>query len=322
MNAALADLPTKVPPPAVNRYANCVEASKRIRWDLDIDVLRGRRLDAAGTFLPDTLTRVAELAFLRPAEMRFLSRVQARTYANVLGFLERTLGAMALELSRDHWLGDQAALEALVRFASEELKHQALFRRLDLMASSCMPAGYAFTADIEGVARSLLGRSTWAVLALALDLELTVQAHYRATLAPGDATSDVWKDALLFHWKEGAQHAICAELEWRRVHAKRSAAERDAGVTDLADLFATLDRVLAAQARADAGYFLQHAGRAFLTVEEAAIHDLLHKAYRWQHLVIGAREARFLEVLRALTTPAQMHRIGEALRPMLEHVGA
>jgi hypothetical protein len=32
----------------------------------------------------------------------------------------------------DHWFGDQVALEALVRFSDEELKHQALFRRIEL----------------------------------------------------------------------------------------------------------------------------------------------------------------------------------------------
>ena len=30
--------------------------------------------------------------------------------------------------SEDHWFGNQVALEALVRFSDEELKHQALFR--------------------------------------------------------------------------------------------------------------------------------------------------------------------------------------------------
>ena len=36
--------------------------------------------------------------------------------------------AKVLELSEDHWFGNQVALEALVRFSDEELKHQALFR--------------------------------------------------------------------------------------------------------------------------------------------------------------------------------------------------
>ena len=38
-----------------------------------------------------------------------------------------------------HWLGDQVALEALVRMTDEELKHQELFRRLERMAATACP---------------------------------------------------------------------------------------------------------------------------------------------------------------------------------------
>jgi hypothetical protein len=322
MQAVTLEMPTQAPRPVVNRYARCIEASKRVHWDIDRDVFRGRRPDVDRKFMPDALSRVAELDFLKPAERRFLSQVQGRTYANLFGLIERFIGAKSLELSRDHWLGDQDALEALVRFTDEELKHQEMFRRLELMTASGMPAGYAFLADANELAQAVLARSNWAVLALTLDVEISTQAHYRTSLEPDAQLSDLWTDLFHFHWKEEAQHAIVHELEWRRAHAKRNASERDQGVTDLIDLVGAVDGILAMQAHADAAYFLQHAGRAFLTVEEAAIRDLVLKAYRWQHIVIGVREPRFLEVLRALTTPAQMERIGAALRPILEHVEA
>jgi hypothetical protein len=38
------------------RYARCIQTSKRVRWDLDEDVIRGRRFDAAHKFLPDGLS--------------------------------------------------------------------------------------------------------------------------------------------------------------------------------------------------------------------------------------------------------------------------
>src|SRR6185295_2288813 len=85
---------------ATRRYAKCIEASKRIRWDIDRDVIRGRGLDFARKFLPDGLSKVAQLGFLRPAEMRFLSQVQGRTYANIFGLVERYIGAKTLELSK------------------------------------------------------------------------------------------------------------------------------------------------------------------------------------------------------------------------------
>jgi hypothetical protein len=64
-----------------------------------------------------------------------VSQIQGRTYANVFGLVERFINAKVLELSHDHWFGDQ--LEALVRFSDEELKHQALFRRNDRRRLAC-----------------------------------------------------------------------------------------------------------------------------------------------------------------------------------------
>ena len=92
------------------RYARCVEASKRIRWDIERDVIRGRALDFTRKFLPDGLSRVDRLEFLRDDQKRFLSQVQGRSYANMFGLVERFIGAKILEVSREHWLGDQVAL--------------------------------------------------------------------------------------------------------------------------------------------------------------------------------------------------------------------
>ena len=107
------------------RFARCIASSKRVRWDIETDVIRGRRFDRANKFLPDGLTLANRLDFLSPDEKIYFSQIQGRTYANMFGLVERYIGAKVLELSRDYWLGDQVALEALVRFGDEELKHQA-----------------------------------------------------------------------------------------------------------------------------------------------------------------------------------------------------
>src|SRR5688500_7591323 len=95
------------------------------------DVIRGRRFDTRHKFLPDGLSLVDAFTTLSDDEKRFVSQIQGRTYANIFGLVERFINAKVLELSHDHWFGDQVALEALVRFSDEELKHQALFRRID-----------------------------------------------------------------------------------------------------------------------------------------------------------------------------------------------
>jgi hypothetical protein len=37
------------------RYARCIQTSKRVRRDLDKDMIRGRNFDTAHKFLPDGL---------------------------------------------------------------------------------------------------------------------------------------------------------------------------------------------------------------------------------------------------------------------------
>jgi len=128
------------------RYARVVAASKRVRWSIDEDVIRNRTFDNRQKFLPDGLSKVKDFVFLSNEEQRYLSQIQGRTYANVFGLAERYINAKVLEISREHWLEDQTALEALVRFSDEELKHQALFRRIEQLIAEKMPTGYRFTA--------------------------------------------------------------------------------------------------------------------------------------------------------------------------------
>jgi len=299
-----------------SRYAKCVEVSKRVRWDIDKDVVRGRRFDFGKKFLPDGLSKVNDLPFLTREEKRFASQIQGRTYANIFGLVERFIGAKILEVSREHWLGDQVALEALVRFTDEELKHQEMFRRLEKLAGEGMPAGYQFLPQPNDVAQAVLGASTWAVLGLTLDIELFTQVHYRQSIDPDTDLSDLWKDVFLFHWKEESQHAVMDEMEWLRENGKLTPEERDAAVDDLIGLVGAVDGILQAQSKADADYFLMTAGRAFTSEEAAAIHATFLRAYRWQYIVSGVQDARFNEVLGSMITPDQGERIAAALKPL------
>ncbi|HYN62457.1 MAG TPA: hypothetical protein VET87_23380 [Rubrivivax sp.] len=302
--------------PHTERYAKVIEVSKRVRWEIERDVIRGRGFDYAKTFLPTGLSLVDELAFLSPADQRLLSQVQGRTYAYMFGLVERFIAAKVMQLAHAKALDDQVALEALVRMTDEELKHQALFRRLESMMAADMPAGYEMTADADAVAQAVLGASTWAVLALTLDIELFSQAHYRASIEPDANLSPLWKDVFLFHWREESQHAILDELELIEEDARLSKEQRDAAVGDLIALVGAVDGILQAQAAADAGYFVAIAGTAFSDAQKARIQALVLKAYRWQYIVSGVMEPRFQKVLFALVDDAQGARIQAALAPL------
>ena len=300
-----------------NRYAKAIEVSKRIRWDIDRDVIRGRKFDVTKKFLPDGLSKVERLPFLDAGEKRLVSQIQGRTYANIFGLVERYIGAKILEVSREHWLGDQTALEALVRFTDEELKHQELFRRVEAMVAADMPAGYTFLPQPNDVANAVLSKSTWAVLGLTCHIELFTQAHYRQSIEPDAALSELWKDVFLFHWKEESQHAILDELEWLRANEKLTPEQRDAAVSDLIDLVGAVDGILQVQAKADADYFFRICGRTFDATQEQEVRDTMLHAYRWQYIVSGVTDDRFLKILRGMITEAQFGRIGGALAPIM-----
>jgi hypothetical protein len=295
------------------RYAKCIEVSKRIRWEIDKDVFRGRTFDYTHKFLPNGLSKIEDFTYLTDEEKRLLSQVQGRTYANIFGLVERFINAKVLEVSRDHWLGDQTALEALIRFSDEELKHQEMFRCINEMIGADMPDGYVFAPDPNEVAAAVLSKSTWAVLGLTCHIELFTQAHYKQSIEPDADLSELFKDVFLFHWREESQHAILDELEWRRENDRLTDAERDQAVEDLIDLVVAVDGILQVQSEADANYFCMIAGRVFEAGERERVREGLLRAYRWQYILSGVQEPRFSGILGSLISEQQNDRIRAAL---------
>lgn len=197
----------------------------------------------------------------------------------MFGLVERFITAKVLEVSHEHWLGDQVALEALVRFSDEELKHQELFRRLNDLVGATLPAGYRFDVHPDAVAGVVLSKSPWAVLALTLDIERCTQLHYRHSIEPDDALSALFKDVFLYHWKEESQHAILDELEWKRHAAGLTVEARDRAVDE-------------EEGQAIAAGFL--------------------KVSRWQYIHSGAAHPLCRQVLSSLIPADQGQRIQAA----------
>jgi hypothetical protein len=315
MNAVTA---VQAPAPSrAARYARVVAFSKKAEWQIERDLIRGRTLDFSRKFLPDALSQVDRLPFLSADEARLLSQIQGRTYAYVFGLVERFISAKMLDQGRAHVFGDQLALEALVRFSGEEIKHQELFRRMETMIGAQLPAGYKQAADPNDVARAVLAASTWSVLALTCHIELFVQAHYAESIAPVDELCPLFRDVFKFHWRDESRHVVLDELEWQAEHQKLSAGELDSAVNDLIALVAAVDGVLQSQAGSDAGYFMRNAGRSFSAAEQAQIDAAVLAAYRWQYIISGVRHPHFGRLLGSMTTPVQMARIQAALAPIM-----
>jgi hypothetical protein len=300
-----------------DRYARCVKLSKKVEWQIDRDLLRGRTFDFSRKFLPDGLSLVDRLGFLSADEARFLSQIQGRTYAYIFGLVERFISAKMLEQSRAHVLGDQLALEGLVRFSNEEIKHQTLFRRMEEMIGAHMPPGYRQVADANDVARTVLAASTWSVLALTCHIELFVQSHYAKSIAPREELCPVIKDVFKYHWKDECQHVVLDELEWASEHAKLSPSDHDIAVDDFIALVAAVDGILQAQSKSDSSYFIHGVERTLTGDQVAQVQATVLEAYRWQYIISGVQHPHFSRLLTVMTNPMQLARIQLALAPII-----
>jgi hypothetical protein len=171
--------------------------------------------------------------------------------------------------------------------------------------------------EANSVASFVLGKSTWAVLALTCHIELFVLAHYRGSIDEDPNSSELWKDVFLYHWREESQHAILDEIEWQRENARLSPEERDAGVNDLIELIAAVDGMVQTQARADADYFAMICGRSLPMADKESVCMSLLAAYRWQYIISGVQEPRFSRILSGMITGNQVSRIGTAMAPIM-----
>jgi hypothetical protein len=303
------------------RYAKCIEVSRRVRWDIDKDVIRGRDFDFSEKFLPDSISGIDKLDFLGREDKTLLSQIQGRTYANMFRLVERFICAKIIDVSRGHFFGDQLALESLVRFSDEELKHQELFRRIETMIGARMPAGYRFVTDPNDFARAVLAKQSWTVLALIFHIELFTQSHYRESIAPDTNVSALFKDVFLYHWREESQHAIMDEMEWKREDSQLTDEERDQAIDDFIDLIAQLDSVLRKQSDADVGYFLDHCNCDLSGENIRRLRESVLAAYRWQYIESGITHQRFRTILYGLIRPVQAEHIQSTLATVLPRSG-
>lgn len=305
-------------PPIELRRRRCLDALQRIRWDIDRDLLRGRRPDFARRFVPDAISRVDELGFLGAPSARALSQWQGCTYARRAVLAKRLVAATALRLARREAAGAVCALQAHVRVADDALKHAELFARLGELCRGGLPGGQRFddAGDAElAVAGAQAG--DWAALALSLAVVLAAQAHYRGSLESDGRLCPLWHDVFLFHWKESAQHAVLIELAWRDEDARLSPTARERAVGELVGLVDALDARIARQADADAEAFVAQALRQAVPAEAEALRRLLREAYRAQFVGVGLLEPRFNGALQALVPPTLLRRMSTRWTPLL-----
>ena len=192
-------------------------------------------------------------------------------------------------------LGDQVALEALVRLTDEELKHQEMFRRLERMAAAGMPTGYAFMPQPNEVAAAVLCQVE---LGGARPDARHRAVHRRRTTARASSPTTASPSC--------GRTSSCST--GRKSRSTRSSTSSSGGARTRASSGAERDQRRRRPDRAGrrGRRHLPDAGqgrRRLLPARRCAARSarprrprcttVVLKAYRWQYIVSGAQEPRF-----------------------------
>ena len=291
-----------------------VAISGRVPEDDDMAARPKAAIDFREKLLPDGVTLLAAFDSLTEAERHFVGRIQARTYANMFGILQRFVGADALEQSRHGRPNDRIGFEAPVASGTEGLARQVALRRMEAQLASGMPTGYRLLAGAQDVAHVLHGKSNWALRAYATAIEFFWQLHACETAASDEALSPLLGDTFLGERTGESLHATVAEMEWVLFDRALKPDQRDAAVDAFVELVEAIDQLLEAQSRADTRYFAMYSARPMDAQTLRAVAAALLKAYRWQYLLAGMHHPRFRRVLEGLLTRGQEARVRRVMK--------
>jgi hypothetical protein len=285
-------------------YASCVRSSEKVSWKLDDVMPPGTRLDFTRPFLPATLATRGDLPFLSPPELLKLNQITAHAYLNLFGFVEEYIIAVAVNHAHAEKFGDRDAIRALVRFADEEVKHQAMFKRYVEAFERDFGHACAVLGSAAAVANVILSKSAIAVMLVTLHLEIMTQAHYVECVKDDQDIDPLFAKLLRFHWMEEAQHARIDTLELEKLLGTARPGKIREAIDDYLGLIGAFDGLLKAQAEMDAISIANATRRTFETPEIERIVGAQHRGYRHTFLVYGMTNTTFLENLAKISKEA------------------
>jgi hypothetical protein len=285
-------------------YSTCVRNSEKVSWKLDDVMPLGTRLDFERPFLPAALAARGELPFLSPDERRKLNHITGNAYLNLFGFVEEYIIALAVRHAHAEVFGDHDAIRALVRFADEEVKHQALFRRYVTAFQHDFGQECEVLGSAAEVASVILSKSPIAVLLVTLHLEIMTQAHYVECVKDDTQVDPFFAKLLRFHWLEESQHARIDALELDKLLDSASPEVIATAFDEYLGLIDAFDGLVKSQAQMDVRSLSRALGRTFDPDESARIAEAQHRGYRHTFLVYGMTNATFIENLVKISADA------------------
>ncbi len=297
-------------------YAECLQNSYRVNWKI-ADVIGGRHFDGARPWLPAPLSGARRIGCLTPSEKVKLTHVEMGSYAHLFGFVEEFIAPKMVSLARDFELDRREAFDALTNFAAEEVKHMNLFREVRGCVDGALGFPLTLLPGAADIARAVLGKHTAAVLLLTAAIEWLTQRHYLSCFEGDESLDPFTKHIFKSHWLEESQHARLDHLETLRAFRGMGQAEKDQAVDDLVELVGAVDGLLQTQARMDVDNLQACLWRRLTMAERQEIEAAVLAAKRYTFIESGVTHPNFVELFGMVTTPAQQHKVQQALAALL-----
>lgn len=296
-------------------YETCIRTSEKVAWLLDDVLPPGTKLDLSRPFLPDSLTGASALRWLDAGGQRLLNQINGNAYLNLFAFVEEYIIAVVVEHAQAEMFGDHMAVRALVRFADEELKHQALFERYHSFFVRDFPHRCEVISSAAEVAGVILEKAPIAVMLMTLHIEIMTQAHYTESVREAAGLDPLFTSVLKYHWMEEAQHAKIDHLELLKLCADASPRHLDEAIDEYIDLVDAFDDLLLTQAKMDADSLAAVLGRPLAESEREDVVTAQHAGYRRTFLIYGMAHRSFQQVLTNLS-PEGAARVAQKARSL------
>lgn len=287
-------------------YGSCVRASEKASWKLDEVFPPDLKLDFGRDFMPETIVRTGELAFLSADERRKLNQIAGNSYLYLFYFVEEYIIASTLEHANGEMFGDEMALRALLRFADEEVKHQQLFQRFRGAFERDFGVSCGVIENPQAVAEVILSKAPMAVMLVTLHLELVTQQHFVEGYRGGESALDPFFASLLKnHWLEESQHARIDALELAKLAREATPAQIEAAIDDYLFILQAFAGLLAQQAALDVASLEAATGRTFDDAQKKSIEAAQTRSYRRAFIGLGLQNPMFIKYLEQFSEPGQ-----------------
>jgi hypothetical protein len=290
-------------------YEATLASSLRAQWQLD-DVLKADQdLDFSRNFMPESLARTAAVTSLNPFEQRILNQISAHQYLSTFGIIEEAILPFVLDHARPQLSGDDWRVRALVNFAGEEAKHIHLFKRYHDAFVRGFPVECQVIGPAEAIPAEILRHDPLAVALVILMIEWMTQQHYLGSIRNDNDLDPLFKDLMLQHWKEEAQHAKLDTLIVDALGEGKTEEQIDKAIDEFFEIGGFLDDGLKMQAGFNIDALEKAIGRK--VEDREALLAQQHQAARWTYIGSGMVHERFKATLESLS-PRAAQRIAEA----------